>query len=198
VSVFIDLVLVISFTGDVTQGGTMTNFDCVALPYLGAGNSGCGEIIVSDDDSRQYAGVMSLTPNALGTTNNWTNNSPVSNLVTGNWGSALTDNNPTSSNTNGQSQEYNLYDPVVSGYQVAAIKQAIRAALSVSGASVSKIRMGVNSGGTVAAGTGAAKTIASGGAIACYEQLDLINPVTGNPFTFAELAALQVDYQAQT
>ena len=130
---------------------------------------------------------------AQGTTHNWTNNT-VGNIN----GTNFSDSNPTSSNTNGQLQQYTVTTAGSSAYAVRNVKWTARVALS-SSPSVTKLALGVNSGGSVAYGNPSGVSVTGGvGVFNQYEQCDGVNPVTGNPYTLAELNALQGNLEALT
>jgi hypothetical protein len=198
VKVYVDFNLVINFTGDITQGSTMNNFDCYALPYNGLGNNiGTIEMIISDDDSRNYAGVVELTPTTVPGSNAWTNTN-AANQTTGTYSTPLSDANPASSNTNAQNCQYTPTNiGPTTGYTVVGRKLMMRAAQSVSASVVSQIAMGYYVSGTAYFGTGAAKSPPADALFRNYEQYDFVNPATSNPWALSELNSI-INLQAQT
>ena len=193
VNVYINGNFVLTFTGDVTVSG-VTNFDCVALGRntgTGAGIGACvSEVMVATDDLRAWPGLVTMALTGAGTTNQWTGNT-FSNVN----GTSFSDTAPMSDNTNGQLQEFNVTDFPAGSYTIQAVKQTARCAKSASPA-VAQIELGYNSGGSVAYGTGATKAVTT--AYASYEQLDLVNPVTGVAFVQSDMNALQLDTKAVT
>jgi hypothetical protein len=193
VAVYRNYVQIITFTGDVRIGTMTTGFDCIALPEAPNGKSLHSEIFVMTDDTKNYPALQDLALNGAGTTTNWTN-SAYTNINA----ASYSDSSPASSNTNAQLQQYNVTDSTSGSLAPAFVKWTIRAALSAS-PSVTKIAIGVNSGGSVAYGTGSTKTITGGtGVFGQYEQCDINNPVTSAPYTLSELNALQLNLEALT
>lgn len=192
VNVWIDGTQVITATSVDTRGGSITTVDCVTVGGSGSGNNQVpiSEIIVADEDLRAWPGLLTMALTGAGTTNNWTNNT-FSNIN----GTSFSDTNPTSVNTTGQDQQYNVTDTPSGTFTIKACKITARMAKSASPA-VTQVKLGYNSGGSVAFGTGATKALTT--AYATYEQLDATNPVTGNAFTQSEINALQLDMQSLT
>jgi len=187
VNVFVNGVLVISYTGDVTVTG-MTNFDCVTLVRTsGQGNVAASEVIVADEDVRGFQGLVTLALTAAGTTDQWTGLYSTINQA------AFSDTTPNYSNTNNQDQQFNVTDlPGALGI-VPIVKITARMAKSAS--TPTKVGLGYNSGGTVGFGTGADKTLDV--VYATFEQYDTVNPVTGVQFTQSEVNALQLNLRAK-
>jgi len=188
VNIYVNSGLVITFTGDVTVSG-MTNFNCVALGRSN-GNNFISEVMVATDDLRAWPGLATMALTGAGTTNNWTNNT-FSNIN----GTSFSDSNPTYTNVNATLQEYNITDLPAGTFNIGAVKIVARATESL-GAAVSKVELGYNSGGSVAYGAGATKTMTL--AYASYEQLDITNPVTSATWVQSDMNGLQLDIQALT
>lgn len=189
VNVYINGVLTVTFTGDVTVSG-MTNFDSVYLPPnpFNVASPSYSEIFVTDVDSRGFLGLQTEALTGAGTTNSFTNNT-----FTNINGISFSDANPTYTNTTAQDQQYTLTAPTPTTYSVSGVVITARMAAS-SGSTPTQIKLGYNSGGTKGFGTGAAKTLTTG--YVTYTQTDVVNPVTGVAFTQSELAALQLDLQS--
>jgi hypothetical protein len=193
VNVYLNSILLIAYSGDVTVSG-MTNFDTVSLPGNGAGVSNpswaISEIILANEDTRAWPGVMTLALTGAGTTNNWTNNT-FSNIN----GTTISDANPTSVNVSAQDQQYNVTDLPAGSFVIPMVKISARMAVSASPA-VTQVKLGYNSGGTVGFGTGATKLLTA--VYATYEQFDSINPVTGLAWAQSDMNALQLEMQSLT
>ena len=177
--------LVITYSGDVTVSG-MTNFDCVVTTPSG-NNWQIAEIMVADEDTRNWLGLLTMAPNANGTTQNWSN--PV--YTNYNPGS-INDSNFTYVNATAQDTQCNLIDEPGGTYTVKMIKTAVRA-LATAGAATTNLKVGFNSGGTVAVGASHALTTT----FATYEDYFTQNPVTSAPWGgAAEINALQLDMRS--
>jgi hypothetical protein len=190
VNVYLNNTSLISFTGNVAVSG-MTNFDSVFVNAIGSSSGNTyviSECFVADSDTRAVQGVQTLALTGAGTTNNWTNNT-----YTNINGTSYSDSNPTSVNTTGTDQQYNVTDPTPASFTVAAVQISARMAKGLT-STPTQVKLGYNSGGSVAFGTGAAKTVTT--AYNTYQQIDATNPVTGNAFTPSELTALQFDLQS--
>lgn len=189
INVYVNGVLTVTFTGDVTVSG-MTNFDSVYLLPNPLNNASpvYSEIFVTDADSRGFLGLQTEALTGAGTTNSFTNNT-----YTNINGISFSDANPTYTNTVAQDQQYTLTAPTPTTYSVSGVVITARMAAS-SGSTPTQIKLGYNSGGTKGFGTGAAKTLTTG--YATYTQTDVVNPVTGVAFTQSELTALQLDLQS--
>ena len=187
VNVYVNNASVLTFTGDVTVSG-MTNFDSVFLYANGSNGHRTSEIIVSDSDTRAIQGLQVLALTGAGTTNGWTNNT-----YTNINGIVFSDANPTSVNTTGTDQQYNVTDPTPSVYTVLACQITARMAKSAA-PTPTQVILGYNSGGTVAFGTGATKAVTT--AYATYEQIDHLNPITAAAFLQSEMAGIQLDLQS--
>jgi hypothetical protein len=190
VNIYCNYALILNAVVDLTQAGMTSNFDCVTIFAYTTNNSAPSytEIVVADSDTRQIQGLQTLALTGSGTTNNWSNNT-FSNINQ----TTMTDTTPTSVNTTAQDQQYNITDGLLAAYSVIGI--VISARVAKTAASVpTQIKLGYNSGGSVAFGTGAAKTPGFG--FAPVMQIDMVNPVTGVAFLQSEINALQLDLQS--
>lgn len=190
VNVYFNGLLVLTYTGNIAVSG-MTNFDC---NIMGSVSNGDGmrfsEDMTTSDDSRAYLGLATLALSSAGSTNSWTNNT-----YTNINGVTFSDSSPAYDNNDGDNQQYNVADLPSGSFAIAGVKQSARAAIGA-GSSVAHLKLGYNSGGTVGFGTGATK--APAGAYSVFEQIDLVNPITGVAFTQSEINALQLNMQAAT
>ena len=188
VNVYLDGALAFTFNGDVSLAG-MANFDSVFLTdAIGVSNHtgvSFSEIIVADEDVRGFPGLVTLAPSAQGTTDQWT----------GLWsdvnGIAISDASPNYTNLSAQDQQFALTALPAGVFVVKAVKIAARAAISLAPVPT-KVALGFNQGGVV--GVGAAKVLTTG--YETYEQLDAINPVTGNPWVQADLTGIQLNLRS--
>jgi hypothetical protein len=191
VNVFINGILLITFSGNVAVSG-MANFDSVILTGVASGFAlgNISEVIVADQDTRAWPGVVTMALTGAGTTNNWTNNT-FSNIN----GTTISDASPASVNVSAQDQQYNVTDLPTGSFVIPVVKISARMAVSASPA-VTQVKLGYNSGGTVGFGTGATKLLTT--AYATYEQFDSINPVTGLAWAQSDMNALQLELQSLT
>lgn len=188
VNVYVAGVLVITFSGDVTVTG-VTSIDSVVLGQVGGTSGTTSEVMLANEDTRAWPGLLTLALTGAGTTDQWTGLFSTIN------GTTFSDTSPNYTNVTAQDQQFNVTDPPSGAFAIKGVKITARMAKSASGA-VSQVKLGYNSGGTVAFGTGATKAPTT--AYATYEQLDVTNPVTGNAFSQSEITALQLDMQSLT
>jgi hypothetical protein len=182
VNLWWDGVQLFSFSGSVALAG-VSNLDQVWLPNS---NSGLyiSEIMVADEDLRGWTGLLTLSPNALGTTNAWSNTA-VANVNP----TSINDSNATYSNTVAQDNQYNLTDEPSGIFAVKAVKVVARA-MHTAGSAADHLALGFSSGGSVAVGTSQALSVA----FTTYEQQFNTNPVTAAAWgNAAEINALQID-----
>jgi hypothetical protein len=190
VNVYLSGSLLFTFTGDVTITG-MTSMSAVSI-LANTGNTGAvSEVIVADSDTRGILGLSTMALTGAGTTDAWASGT-FSNIN----GISFSDTTPAFTNTTGQDEQFNVTDvTAASTYSVLAVKISARAA-SPAGSTATKLKLGYNSGGTVAFGTGA--TQVPGTSFGTLEQLDATNPVTSAAFQSSEMNALQLDFQSTT
>jgi hypothetical protein len=186
VNVYFNAALIITFTGNVTVSG-VTQLNCVGLNGFSGNSRGFSEFIVATDDTRTRAGLLTGALTGAGTTDAWTG------LFSNINGTSFSDANPINSNVAAQDEQFNITDAPAILYSVDAVKIAARMAVS-STPTATQIKLGYNSAGTVAFGTGSTKT--PGAVYSTQAQLDLINPVTGVAFTSSEINALQLDLRS--
>ena len=144
----------------------------------------CSEIIVADEDSRSFR-LVTMAPNAAGTTSQWTGAFTNVNPVT------INDANADFTNTAAQDQQYNLIDLPAGSFAVKACKLAARA-MHTSGSVATGVQLGVNSGGTVNVGTTQVLTTA----FATYERWMPTNPVTATAWAQSDMNPLQIDIRS--
>jgi hypothetical protein len=187
VNIYVGGVLVINYSGSTSISG-VTGFDQIAIFGDATFGQGFSEFIVADSDTRSL-NLMTLALTGAGTTNAWAN--PTFSNING---ISFSDTNPTNSNTAAQDDQYNVTDLATGLWSVLAVKQTIRAATS-STPTATQIKMGYNSGGSIAFGTGSTKT-PTVSAYGQFEQIDQINPVTSAAWVQSDMNALQLDYRS--
>lgn len=186
VNAYLNGILLITYSGDVTVSG-VTSVDCVASSYGGSfGQWGLSEIIVTDEDPRAWPGLLTMAPNALGTTDAWSNTGATNVNPT-----TINDANATFTNATAQDEQYNLIDPPSGVFTVKAIKIAARA-MSTSGATAANLKLGFNNAGTVA--TNPQHTMTT--AFATFEDLFATDPTTSSAWNSSDLAGLQVELKS--
>ncbi|MGB8887110.1 MAG: hypothetical protein WCC87_10335 [Candidatus Korobacteraceae bacterium] len=187
VNVYIDGVLVITFTGDVTVSG-MTGFDCTVFGTYNnfGGIAAFSEVIVADEDCRLFS-LVTMAPNAAGDTDQWTGAYTDCNPIT------INDANAVYTNTTGEVEEFNLIDLPAGTFTIKAVKISARASISA-GATATKLELGYKTNSTLSVGTAQSLTTAW----ACYERIDQQNPVTSNDWQQSEMNPLQVAMESSS
>ena len=151
-----------------------------------------GEFFVLTDCTLPYSGLVTGALTGAGTTDQWTGIFSDINQA------AYSDATPNHDNLAGNNQQYNLTDlptAPAGGWAIPAVKIEARSKKSP-GSTLAHLKLGYNSGGSVAFGTGANKALTSSDET--YEQIDQINPVTSTVFTESEINALQSNMQSAT
>jgi len=187
VNVYVNSIQVISFSGDVTVLGN-TSLDQVVLIGATATQPLISEVIVANEDTRSFPGLMTLALTGAGTTDSWSGVFSTINQTT------ISDTSPNFTNTAAQDQQFNITDlPTGGAFVIKAVKIAARMAVSAT-PTATKVSLGYNSGGSAAFGTGAQKTLTT--AYLTYEQLDATNPVTTAAWAQSDMNALQLDMRS--
>ncbi len=188
VNVYLDGAFLFTFSGDVTVAG-MANFNSVFLTdAIGVANHigvSCSEIMVADEDTRAFPGLVTMAPSAQGTTDQWTGLFSDVNAI------IISDASPNFTNLVAQDQQFALTPLPLGVFVIKAVKIAARSAVSLA-PTPTKVALGFNQGGLVAVGPDQALTTG----YETYEQLDSINPVTGNPWVQADLTGLQLNLRS--
>jgi hypothetical protein len=187
VNIYFNGANVISFSGNVTVLSNTSVDQIVTFGQPGGFNSAISEVIVADEDTRAFPGLMTMALTGAGTTDNWTGIFSTINQVT------FSDTTPNFTNTAAQDQQFNITDLVSGTFVIKAVKVAARMAVSAT-PTATQVKLGYNSGGSVAFGTGATKTLTT--AYATYEQLDATNPVTAAAWAQSDMNALQLDMRS--
>jgi hypothetical protein len=189
VNVFLDGVLVITFTGDITVGA-MTAFDSVIFTFSFDGVSNIrgscfSEIVVADEDTRGFA-VQTLAPAGPGTVSNWTGAWSDINEI------GIDDSNEVGVNALGQDWQCTLLPLVAGNPTTRAVMISARTA-SPAGSVATKAGLGVNCGGLVDPGVLQSPVGASWTTLG---RLMPLNPVTGLPWTIADIGSLQLNLRS--
>jgi hypothetical protein len=175
---------VITFTGDVTAGGS-TNVNAVFLGSLASQRGQASEIVVSDSDTRAMS-LVTLYPNGAGTTNTWT-----SGTYTNINPAAINDASVISSATTAQDFEANLLDLPTGSFSIPAVKIVARSVTNPSGLATMKVGVFTNSSISVPAAS----------TMQLYwfpfETYYATNPVTAVPWTMSDINALQINLRSQ-
>lgn len=193
VNLYVDGILMIGYSGSTSISG-VTGFDAVFI--AGHSNGGLGqplawmasEVIVANGDTRSFPGLVSLYLTGQGTTNEW-NNNVYSNIN----GVSLSESNPAYVDVSNQDQQYQTSSFPSGSFSVAARKITVMAAAS-SDSTPTHLTLGYNNG-IVGFGSSPGSQLLTTG-YQPYEELDLVNPITGNPFTQAEVSALQLNIRS--
>lgn len=190
VRLYIDQVLYLDYSGDVTASGSTTlnevYFGSVSTSTFTANIS---EVIVCTQDSRTLS-LATLAPNAAGTTNTFT-----SGAYTDIDETTASDTDVAISSTTGQILQVNCTGMPTgwSNLSVVAVKNLASAAKGATGPS--KLAIGVRTGGTDYYETA---TALDGGYTNPPFKIWELNPVTGVAWTTTEIDALQLAYKSET
>lgn len=171
----------LSYTGNLVAGGA-TDLDRVGVK--GQGNwSAVSEIIVSSTDTRKMS-LVTLAPNAAGTTSQWTGT--YSNINP----SVFSDATNITTNNSGDIFHANLIDLPAGNFQVLAVKETAR--MTQTGSGLTSVSFGVRTNATDV--TPAATPLLT--TWGTFENYYLTNPVTATQWLPAEINALQLQFQA--
>ena len=185
VNVYVDGVLVLTFTGDVTVTG-MTDMDCVVFSFCQNANFFVSEVIVADEDTRAFS-LVTMAGTGAGDTDAWTGAYTDCNPIT------INDANAVYTATAGLDEQFNITDLPSGTFSVKACLVAARAE-KTSGSPIGTLKLGWKTGGTVNVDAGHSLTTAW----ACYERLALLNPVTATNWAQSDMNALQEEMQSAT
>lgn len=179
VKVYIEGVLVIDYSGNIAIIG-VDSFDSVAVFLDTTSGVGASEIIVADEDTRLMR-LKTLVPNAAGDTSaNWTGEYTDIDEIT------ISDADKIYANTADADFQCGITGMPNGLWGVKALKVAARC---VEGGGTKGVAIGVKTNSTVNVGD----TETCSGYWQTKERLMTVNPVTGNPWTPAEIEALQLN-----
>jgi hypothetical protein len=183
ITIYVNGTLSLTFSGNCTVTG-VTNVNAVGV--LGNSAALVSEIVVADEDTRGWPGLVTMAPNGNGTTQNWSNPAFTNyNPIT------INDANATFTNTAAQDEQATLIDLPAGTFTIKACKIAARA-LHTAGSTATGVKLGVNNGGSVGVGT----TQTLGTAFANVEQLFATDPTTSAAWAFANMNGMQLDLQS--
>ena len=187
VNVYLNGVLLISYSGALSITG-VSNFDSIFAHYINSFAVYVSEVIVADEDIRQFVGLRTHGPSAVGTTNTWSNNAYTNVNPT-----TINDANAEYTNTAAQDAQHNLDDLPSGIFQVRAVKISVRA-MHTAGSTATAVALGIKNGaGSIAVATPHALTTA----FVTVEDLFALYPVTGVAWgDAAEINALQANLRS--
>ncbi len=176
------------FEGDVTLSD-MTNFDQVNVGPNAAGAAAyyfaVSEIIVTDNEDTRCWGLLTCAPNEAGDANAWTGGYANIDEVIQNPADV------TYVNSNDQNAQFGLLPTPTGDFDIKAV--VCKAKMTKhSGSTPGTLKLGIKTGGTVNVDSGTTATTAWQVA----ERVMATNPVTTNPWTEAEIDALQLNLQS--
>ena len=187
VNVYLNGAFLFTFAGDVTVPG-MAAFDSVFLgftPTISGSWYGVSEIIVADEDTRGFLGLQTDPPAGAGTVSAWTGAYTDINEVTIDDATVITTNTP------GLDWEATIPALVPGASGVRGVKIAARASTPL-GSAATKVGLGVRSGGLVDPGA----LQSPGVAFNTLERFMPVNPITGLPWTAADMNALELNLRS--
>ncbi len=181
VLVYVDDVLKIAWTGDLSFSGSVASVDSLFGRSGNASALVCSEVVVADGDTRTFS-VVTHAPARAGTLSQWNGAyTDVNEIV-------LDDSTTANINTPTRDEDFGL-TPLPSGqqWQIEAAKAVVRATTTVS-ATATKLALGINDAGTVA--VGASQALVTGWAD--YTNLMAVNPATSAAWLQAQIDGLQL------
>ncbi len=180
VHVYVDGILKITWSGDLTFGGTVLNVDSLFGRSGNASALVCSEIVIADGDTRALS-VVTNAPARAGTLDQWTGAYTDVNEIT------LDDSTTANTNTASKDEDFGLTALPAGVWRVEAVKAVARTTTTVS-ATATKLALGINDAGIVA--VGALQTLAAGWANSA--NLMAVNPATSAPWQPEQFPGLQL------
>ena len=185
INIFINGNLVVSYTGDLTVNGA-TNLDqmcfiCTSTVFF---RGYISELILADEDTRGMS-LHTLTPNASGDTNDWTNDYDSLNDIRINEFSVI------HTDTMEDDFQCNLSDMTDGDFDIKAVKVSAKAS---DGLGSKGIQVGIKTNSDI--DLSSVQNLSS--AWETKSNIWSINPITSQPFTVAEINALQGMIRAKT
>lgn len=188
VNLYCNGTLVLTYTGNLTVGSA-ANFDSVFIRYDTDNSSqyrrNLSEIIVADESTLGWQGLVTAAPNGNGTTQQWlnpayTNINPI----------IINDANSSYTDVVGQDQQVTLIPEPAGNYAIKAVKVVARAN-GPAGAIPTGIKLGFrNSSGAVAVNPAHAITTAFEPYLDIFET----DPITGQPWS--DMTGYQLDMRS--
>jgi hypothetical protein len=185
VSVYWNGAFVVTYSGSLTISG-ITDLDSVFFSATnGTGYQQFSEIIVADEDTRAFTGLMTMVPTGAGTTDDWIGAyTDVNEREIDNSTFVYTD-------TVSQDEQFNLTDLPSGSFGIRAVVATAKVT-STAGATATKVALGFKSGGSVAVGTSQSTTTAW----ETKHQIFAQNPVTSADWAQSDMNALQIDLRS--
>jgi len=186
IKVYLNGVELIAHSEDLS-GLSISTVDCICLLAAGAGSGNwfVSELIAASEDTRSF-GLVTNYPNLAGDANAWTG------AYTTVDEALLSDDDLMYVNSNDADAQLNLSPLPTGNFGIKAVVASARAVRS-SGSTPTGIALGVKSGGSYDYGT--KQNLAYGWDT--YIRLMSTNPVTANPWTQAEVDALQLNLRTK-
>lgn len=173
-NLFVNGNLVLTYSGNISVPGITDGFDSVVLgpATLNANPLSSSEIIVADESTLGWQGLVTAAPNGNGTTQQWsnpayTNINPIS----------INDANSAYTDVVSQDEQVALLPEPAGNYAIKAVRVIARAN-GPAGAVPTGIELGFNNGTTVAVGSSHAITTQ----FEPYSDIFVTDPTTGQPW----------------
>lgn len=186
VRVFWDGTEILTYTGDLLSGGS-TSLTAFALRGINYSHCYWSEVIAATTDTRALA-LVTHAPTAAGSTSQWTGSYASIDEST------LTDSDLISTATPEQVSSFAVSDLPATNIGVQAVVVKARAQRDSGGTGPTNLQLGVSSGGTL----GFSPDIATPAGFTTVSAIFETNPVTGAPFTVAEVNAMEIAVKSRT
>ena len=184
VNVWVNGILDIQYSGNIAVNGQTTLDRFWAYNASAIYSSYNTELIIADEDTRAMS-LVTLTPNAVGDTNDWNGTyEDIDDYL-------QVDENNINTDTVEDDALFALSDSVAGDYQIKAVNISCRAADADANRG---IQIGVKTNGALHFGS----THNLNGGWSQYNNILHVNPETSQPFTVAEINALQVAFRSKT
>jgi len=188
VNLFIGGALVISYSGSTAISG-ISNLDCVGLGAgSGVNNTAMSEIIVADESTLGFQGLVTMAPNGNGASQQWSNPGYTNVNPT-----TVNDANSTYTNATGQDEQLTTNNMPTGIFQIKAVKVVARAA-ATSGATATGLKLGFNNTNNSVAAEGSAHTLGSG--FSPVEEYFATDPTNGGAAFGANLNGYQIELRS--
>ena len=184
VTVYVNGAQALTYTGNITFNSA-TSLDCFVLASTGGAGGPVSEMLVADESTLPMQGVVTLAPNANGTTQQWSNPAYTNVNPT-----TINDGNSTYVDATGQDEQVGLPSTPSGSFAIKAVKTAVRA-MATPGSASTNLQVGFrSSGGTVAVNPSHAVS----NAFTTYEDLFTNDPTTSA--AWSSLASYQLDLRS--
>jgi len=182
IKVYLNGTQIISFTGDASLSG-ITDLDTVCIGWTNGAITTftqTSEVIVADEDTRAFS-LVTLLPNALGTTDQWTGTFTDINEA------ALSDATVNTTNVVAQLQQYALSDLPSGNFAVKAVTISARAT-APAGSTSNSVQLGVQTG----TGTDVGTAQAPGTGLVTLTRIMATDPTTASQWTPTVVNGMQL------